>query len=144
MSLPQAYNPLYAGPYILPVGVPAQTYLKNLTGAQGQTSILSAPVQGLYRVTMSLCVLTAGAAGTLTGTVASLNSAGGALQQSMTALSVTAAGNQIAQAFSLEVAASQAGLGSISFLVSTGGGFSAGSLNYTCRVLVERVSTTTS
>lgn len=127
-----------AGPWLLPVTVETDIFRKAQTGAIGLTTAIAA-TQGLFRISLSLCILVAGTAGQLTLSIIGTNSAGATVTQSLAAVSVTTAGNATADTFVFEWPVTA---GVLQYQV-TATGLTAGSLSYTARVVVEKVSATT-
>jgi len=131
MTVPN--NDKYAGPWVLPVGRWANVRVKNLNGTTFGTLVTSAP-SGLYRVSMALAITTPGTAGQLTLSVGSIGDDGSTATQSLAGINITATGI-VQDAFVCEVGTAS----NISYVV-TAAGITAGSLQYSLRIVVEQLS----
>lgn len=136
MTIPN--NDQYAGPWVLPIGRVANIYLKAQTAAIATTPAVTAAPTGLYRVTLVLAITTAGTAGNLTLSVLSTGDGGVLQTQSLASVQVTTLGNIAQDSFTCEVGAAS----NISYQV-TAIGLTAGSLQYSIRVVVEKLSALT-
>lgn len=135
MTIPA--NDGYAGPWVLPIGRVANIYLKGQAATIAPTAAVTSAPTGLYRVTLVLAITTAGTAGNLTLSALSTGDNTVQVTQSLASVQVTALG--IAQdSFICEVGT----VSNISYQV-TALGLTAGSLAYSVRVVVEKLSALT-
>lgn len=130
---------LRAGPWTLPIQRVANLFLKAQNAAIAPATAFAAAPEGLYRVTLSICVLTGGTGGQLTLSALNTNSAGGTVTQSLKAVNVNTAGDSASDTFVVEQPVTPA---AIQYQV-VAAGLNAGSLSYTVRVVVEKISALT-
>lgn len=137
MTIPA--NDYLAGPYVLPIGRFANIFLKAQNATIAPTTALAAAPQGLYRISLSICILTAGTGGQLTLSCLGANSTGGTVTQSLVAAPVATVGSTATGEFIFEQPVTP---GNIQYQV-TAAGLTAGSLSYTVRVVIEKLSALT-
>jgi hypothetical protein len=136
MTVPANDN--YAGPWVLPIGRTANIYLKAQAATIAPTAAVTSAAVGLYRVTLALAIVTAGTAGSLTLSVLSTGDNGIQVTQSLASVLVTAPLGIAQDSFICEVGFAS----NLSYQV-TGIGLTVGALQYTVRVVVEKVSSLT-
>lgn len=125
-----------AGPWTLPIQRKANVFLKAQNAAIGPTALIVSAPQGLYRVSLSICVLFAANAGQLTLSVLGATAPSGTVTKSLAAVNAAVAGSVAADTFMFEQPAAASGI----FFLVTAAGLNAGSLSYTVRAVVESVS----
>jgi hypothetical protein len=136
MAIPA--NDGYAGPWVLPIGRSANIYLKAQAATIAPTAAVTSAAVGLYRVTLALAITTAGTAGSLTLSVLSTGDNAVQVTQSLAAVQVTAPLGIAQDSFICEIGS----VSNLSYQV-TAIGLTAGALQYTVRVVVEKVSSLT-
>lgn len=132
-------NDGYAGPWVLPIGRSANLYLKAQSATIAPTAAVTAAAIGLYRVTLVLAIGTAGTAGDLTLSVLSTGDNAVQVTQSLAAVLVTAPLGIAQDSFICEVGGAPS---NINYQV-TSTGLTAGGLQYTVRVVIEKLSSLT-
>jgi len=122
-----------AGPWTLPIPRFLNLHTTGLSAPVSINAPVVTPV-GLYRVSMSIAITTAGSAGQLIMSVVSNGEGGSSQIQSLAAVSVNTLGDLAQDAFVVDVASAN-----VSYKVD-GVGLTAGSLKYAIRLVIEQIS----
>ncbi len=127
---------LRAGPWSLPIPRLAAVHTTGLQAPVSRTSPVVTPA-GLYRVSMSIAITATGggAVGQLILSVVSNGEGGSTQTQSLAAVNAATLGDLAQDSFVVSVATAD-----ISYKVD-GVGFTAGSMQYAVRVIIEQLAT---
>jgi|HubBroStandDraft_2_1064218.scaffolds.fasta_scaffold82066_2 hypothetical protein len=132
MTIPA--NPGFAGPYKLAIWRVVAVHTTALQAGFALITPATTPA-GLYRVSMSIAITTAGTAGQLTMSAVATGEGGSTQTQSLAAVNVNTLGDLAQDAFAVSVAS-----GAIGYKVDALG-LTAGSLRYAVRFVVEQLMT---